>query len=121
MAQSVRINDKLPSFSKSAKSHLQIAIKEGAKDILEKSRNKAPFDQGNLRSESYIDQKGSLKWRISYNAPYAHVQEKGSAGGRVFRNYTTAGTGKKYLSNAGTEVALQIAGIFKKHGQRARP
>ena len=41
---------------------------------------------------------------IRWLAPYAAAQEAGQANGRIFRNYTTAGTGRGFAQNALSET-----------------
>ena len=41
---------------------------------------------------------------IRWLAPYAAAQEAGQANGRIFRNYTTSGTGRGFAQNALSET-----------------
>jgi hypothetical protein len=117
----VRIVDKMPQFKISARNVLDDALKEGARDILIKAKNKAPYDKGGLRGNTEISTPKLLSKRISFGIEYARFQEFGGDDKRTVKNYTTAGTGKHYLKNAGDEVARTLGTIFKKHGMRARP
>jgi len=116
----MKVEDNLPKFATSAYRVLDDALKEGARDILIDSKNKAPFRKGQLRSDTDITRPGNLHYRISYHKEYARYQEFGGDGRRTIRNYTTAGTGKGFLKNAGDKKVQQLNGIFRKHGGRAR-
>lgn len=114
------INDKMPAFNKSAKIVLADALREGARDVLIKSKSRAPFQKGGLRSETEVKSITPLLWRVSYWKEYARYQEFGGDGKRTVRNYSTSGTGKGYLKKSGDEVANKINRVFVKHGRRAR-
>ncbi len=118
---SVRIDDNLPQFTRSLYSVMDDAIKEGARDTLRNARTRAPFKAGQLRSDSDIHKQGRLLWRISFWKEYARFQEFGGDGKRRVRNYSTSGTGKRYLQTSGDEQAMRIRAVFKKHAMRARP
>ena len=117
----LRIDDKLPSFSRSVHTVLDDALREGARDTLRNARTRAPFKQGQLRSDSDLNQVRRLLWRVSFWKEYARFQEFGGDGNRRVRNYSTSGTGKGYLKTSGDEQAVRIRGVFKKHAMRARP
>lgn len=110
--------NKLPQFSKKVEAKMSIALREGARDILVKSRNRAPLDKGGLRNEpNPIEMINPLKWRISYNKAYAAYQHRGARrdGSHRVRNYSTSGTGKLYLSKPGDEVARKMVSKFRKY------
>lgn len=115
------VNNRLPQF----KSHLYLvlgdALKEAGRDILIGSRRKAPFRKGPLRAQSDVRKINPLHQRIEFNIEYAAPQEAGRAGGRVFRNYTTRGTGAHFLESTGDSYSrLSIKGKLAKHARRAR-
>jgi hypothetical protein len=116
----VTVNDKLPTFSKSAKAVLSDVLKEGARDILIKANNKAPYKDGHLRASKEIKALNPLHYRVSFWEEYARFQEFGGDAKRRVRNYTTSGTGKGYLKSSGDEVADKINRTFLKHAKRAR-
>ena len=120
MAISVRTNDKLPSFKRSAYSVLDDALREGARDTLIGGKQRAPFDKGMLRSHSDAKQRKPLSWRVSFWEEYARFQHEGGDSKRRIRNYNTAGTGEHYLKDAGDAQANRINKVFKKHAGRAR-
>ena len=115
----VTITNKLPQFSKSVDSVLGDALREASRDILIKAKTKAPFQKGGLRSDTEVTGNNRTQ-RISFNKEYARFQEFGGDDARRVRKYTTSGTGKHYLKNAGDDVKRRLPGIFKKHGLRAR-
>ena len=118
---SVRVNDKMPQFRRSAYSVMNDALREGAVDTLIRAKERAPFDKGGLRSDTELSKPGILKWRVSFWKEYARFQEFGGDSKRRVRNYSTSGTGKRYLKTSGDEQTKKIQLTFKKHGMRARP
>lgn len=114
----MKVENKMPQFKKSAYSVLNDALREGARDTLINAKEKAPFKKGDLRSETELDQKGPLHWRVSFFMEYARFQELGGDEKRRVRNYSTAGTGKGFLKKAGDEQAKKIRMKFKKHAGR---
>lgn len=118
---SVKITDHMPSFSRSVSKVMDDALKEGATDTLVGAKLRAPFQHGQLRSSTDAKRVGSLLWRVSFWMEYARFQEFGGDGKRRVRHYTTAGTGKGYLKQAGDTQAKKLNLAFAKHGMRARP
>lgn len=119
MSRVVVVN-KLPSFSRSAKNVLDTAMRSAASDGLINAKRNAPFDKGGLRANSETERLTPLHWRISFWEEYARFQEFGGDSKRRVRNYSTAGTGKHFLKDAGDEQANKIVAKFKTHGKRAR-
>lgn len=120
MALSARVINKLPSFSNSARSVLDDAVKEAARDGYIKAKQHAPFDKGGLRSQSHFKKIKQMHQRISFWEEYARFQEFGGDASRRVRNYSTAGTKAHYLKDAGDEQARKISRTFAKHAKRAR-
>jgi hypothetical protein len=118
----VRIINKLPQFTKSMESVLGDALREGARDILIGAKTKAPFQKDGLRSDTEITSPKKLTQRVSFYKEYAGYQEFGQRrdGSHKVKKYTTAGTGKHYLKDAGDKVVTRMPGILKKHGLRAK-
>lgn len=113
---SLVIDDKLPMFTNKLKSYADDAIREVARDTYIVAKNNAPYKKGRLRNEGQpIDKKGNAHYWVQFNAPYARYQEFGGDGRRIIRHYTTAGTGKNYLKNAGDKQATKIVSTIKKH------
>lgn len=116
----MKVDDRMPIFKVSATQVMDDAVREGARDTLIKAVQKAPLDKGSLRADTQIKRMSDIVYRVSFFAEYARYQEFGGDGKRTVRNYTTPGTGKHYLKNAGDEVSERLIMMFKKHGARAR-
>lgn len=117
---SVKVTNNLPRFSKNLYTVLNDAIGEAARDILITSRNRAPFQKGQLRANSETKQIGILRHRVSYWKVYARYQEFGGDGRRMIRNYSTPGTGKNFLKSSGDEQAKKLVPTLMKHARRAK-
>ena len=116
----VTIDDRLPQFSRSLENMLDSALRSGARDILIDAKNNAPFKKGHLRSDSSVKKNERLSYRISFFKEYARFQEFGGDGKRTVRNYTTAGTRKRYLSRAGDDGVKRLQRTIKTYAKRAR-
>lgn len=116
----VKVINRLPRFKQTLYVVLDDALKEGARDIRLHAKEKAPYKMGHLRANSDFTQIGRLKWRVSFWEVYARFQEFGGNNKRRVRKYTTSGTGKHYLKNAGDQMVLKLKSILKKHAGRAR-
>lgn len=114
------IRDRLPQFRGNLNLVLDDAFREGSRDILIKAKTKAPFLKGGLRKDTGIKRVSNLKWRVSFWSEYARYQEFGGDSKRTIRRYSTAGTGKHYLREAGDEVATKFKLTVRKHAARAR-
>ena len=117
---SVKINDKLPQFRRNLYAVMDDALKEGSGDLLRKAKQRAPFKAGQLRGETEAKRVSPLKWRTSFWKEYARFQEFGGDSSHRVRNYSYAGTGKRYLKSSGDEVAQRLKLQFIKHAKRAR-
>ena len=115
------VKDKMPQFKRSLYSVLDDAFREAARDTLIKAKDKAPFKDGGLRGESDVSKPSNLHYRVSFWVEYARFQEFGGDSKRQVKNYTTGGTGKHFLKNAGDEQAKKLNMVIRKHTQRARP
>lgn len=118
--KSVKIVDKLPSFSRHMKTTLDDAVAEAAKDVLINAKNRAPFAKGALRREADVKQSKMLTYIISFWVEYARFQEFGGNAKRRVRNYTTGGTGAHFLKSSGDEQVSKLAATVKKHALRIR-
>lgn len=66
-----------------------------------KTGGKTPFAKtGFLRSQTRHEKVNPLHWRVISPVEYATVQERGRAGNKVFRTYTTPGTGRGWFQSA---------------------
>lgn len=116
----VTINDRLPQFSRSLENMMESAMRSAGRDILIDAENNAPKKDGYLRANKELNKIAKLHYRISFLAEYARFQEFGGDGKRTVRNYTTAGTGKRYLSRAGSAGAKKLARTLKTYARGAR-
>jgi hypothetical protein len=117
---SAKIINKMPAFRRNLYYVMDDALREGARDTLINAKNRAPFLKGGLRSDTEISRQGVLRYRVSFWKEYARFQEFGGDATRKVRNYSTSGTGKRYLKTAGDEQAKKINRTFSKHARRAK-
>lgn len=83
-----------------------------AGDILTESTPRTPYRKGELRQMRRVvpQQKGArIEWRARHAAP----QNAGQARGRVFRNYTTPGTGADFVQFGLDKVLPRLLEYFK--------
>lgn len=122
MAQSAKIKvvNKLPSFGRSAVALVNVALNEGAAEILTNAKMRAPFKKGQLRSNTDITSPSLTSRRISFWIEYARFQEFGGDNRRRVQRYTTSGTGPHYLQTAGNMQLVRMPMIFAKHLSRAK-
>lgn len=84
--------------------NLETALNSMAEAILARARVTVPHKDGNLSDSGRVEGKGLEREVIfgSGTVPYASYQERGcrADGTHPVRNYTTPGTGKRYLQNA---------------------
>ena len=76
---------------------MRIARAAVADQILADSDRFVPNRDGELRASGHVANGGA---EIVWGAQYAKVQYNGMARGRVFRKYTTPGTGSKWYEKA---------------------
>jgi hypothetical protein len=94
------------------KGRLVKATVNAAGEMLAESTARTPFRKGELRSKRRVTPLASgarLEWRAQHAAP----QNAGQARGRVFRNYTTAGTGKGFAQFDPRQVVEKIMRLVK--------
>jgi len=115
MATSVKVINNLPKFSKVTKVALNNALNELARDLLIDAKNTAPFLSGGLRSDSGVKTPKPLSKEVYFGKEYAAYQEFGGDGKKRVQNYTTAGTGKKFLSKSGDKQSRRGTMVIKKH------
>lgn len=122
MAKKAKISNNLPSFGRNAKEAIRSTLLEAGREILIKSKTKAPFKDGGLRRDSDVTIVAPLGVWVRYWVEYASVQERGRRNGsREFTNYTTAGTGAHFLENAGKEVDSKMGYLYQKHLRGVKP
>lgn len=72
-----------------------------------------PLKDNHLRKDilkSVVGTQGKIKWAVNY----ASVQEAGGTRKKVFRKYTTAGTGPHFAENAVKKVTTDAGTYWKK-------
>lgn len=120
MPVQVKVTDRLGAFLRVQEMNYQTAGRAMAESIVATSKMTAPMLTGALRSDARVETSTQGK-RTTYGAvygdervPYARAQEFGTNGIVVFRHYTTPGTGKNYLRNAGDRIAERGIEVFLK-------
>lgn len=122
----VRVEDNMPQFTRLNEAAMERALKRMRKDIFVLSQFKAPYEGGELRASGEEKTMGRLKHRVQYGANgasgYASYQHRGMRqdGSRVVKRYTTAGTGKHFLSDSGKIIASKSGQYFKREAESVR-
>lgn len=73
-------------------------------EIQIKAGGRTPVKQGHLRGRTRHERMLPFKWRVLANVEYAVAQELGRAGNKIFRHYTTPGTGAGWFQEAVDKV-----------------
>lgn len=96
------VDDKTLEYTAKKKRATDQAFGDMAVDVERLSKRKVPVKTGGLRASGHHKRIQPSEYLIRYNKVYAAYQERGARrdGSRVVRRYTTAGTGKGYLSDA---------------------
>lgn len=90
----------------------QKGMVNAAGDILKESTPVTPYRKGELRQKRrVIPFTGGAK--IQWTAGHAGAQNAGRARGRVFRHYTTPGTGKNFVQFGLNKVLPKLLEYFK--------
>lgn len=118
----LRIEDNSKRFERESDKAMDSAVGRMAKDVKQISQVKVPFKKGDLQKSADIEDRGIAKRRVSYDKKYASYQERGERadGGHKVRKYSTPGTGKNYLSDAGETVGGNAVQYFKQAKQLIR-
>lgn len=120
----IKITDNTIEFVKRNTSVFNTTLANMAQDVLFLSKIKVPLKSGDLQDSGKTEELAILKHRISYgdtlNDPRAIVQERGKAGSRVFRKYTTPDTGKKYLEDSANIVTSNALNYFRQAGNQKK-
>lgn len=84
-------------------------------DIVMIAKITVPFKKGDLMKSGKTERIKSMKHKVVFDANHASYQERGRRqdGSNVVRNYTTPGTGKNFLKNAGKTVAGNALNYLK--------
>lgn len=81
-------------------------------DIIRLSTPVTPYKHGDLRVRRRVVPKLSGA-RLEWNSGHAAVQNRGSRRGRRFRNYTTPGTGPRFVEAGIRAVKPNVREYFK--------
>ena len=113
---SVRFIDKSAAFVRKNRQQLQGILEHSAKDIMITAQMRVPYKSGKLHKSAVVRKKSNLSFRVLFDKEYAAYQERGMRrdGSHVVKRYTSAGTGKDYLKNAGKIVAAKIIAYIKR-------
>lgn len=82
------------------------ALVNVAGELLTESTPDTPYRKGELRAKRRVSPTGKGA-KIRWTARHAGAQEAGQARGRVFQNYTTAGTGKGFVEKNFSEEKVK--------------
>lgn len=83
-----------------------------AGDIVTASNPVTPYRKGELRQKRRVTPTANGA-KIVWSSRHAGAQNAGQARGRVFRNYTTPGTGKGFVEYGLNKVMPKILEYFK--------
>lgn len=113
----VKIIDKSKEFASRLSHNIDTMLSAMGVDILRLSKQKVPVERGQLQSSGIITKKSTNVYQIQYNKKYASYQHRGSRkdGSRVVRNYTTSGTGSKYLSIPAGDILSKKTAYFNRY------
>lgn len=94
------------------------AARAMAEDVVKVSNPSTPHSGtggGGLRSRRRIEQKTTTAYNVRWEVPYAEYQNRGSRrdGSRPVKNYTTPGTGAKFVDKGLNYVKKNYKGYFK--------
>lgn len=119
----VRIVDKLNQFARKSADAMDRSLNRMAVDIERLAKFRVPVSPGggHLKSSGFHRRKGLMKYVVVFDKEYAAYQEFGGDGkGKVVRKYSTPGTGKHYLRDAGKTVAGNAINYIKQEAQSIR-
>lgn len=112
----VEVSSNMPRVKNEVDFQAQLMTRLMIEDVHNFSTPVTPKKEGNLRiavSKQVIGKKGIIEWK----QPHANVQERGySDEGRVFRHYTTPGTGPHYAEESVKKVMSNIPEYLMKVG-----
>lgn len=126
MSATVRVDNKMQQFIAANERAMERALERMGGDVFILSQFKVPFKEGELKSSGEHLRMGRLHRRVQYGEKgaqgYASYQHRGMRrdGSRIVRNYTTAGTNKKFLSDSGAIIAPKSGQYFKREAEKVR-
>jgi len=118
----VRIENNLNSFRRACEGILGNAIERMALDVKLVSKVKVPHKAGTLQRSCVKQKLSRTHHQVIYDTDYASYQERGSRknGTRVVKNYSTPGTSKGFLKQAGVQVSKNALSYMKQAAARAK-
>lgn len=118
----IKMDNNLPQFGKNVDKLSDLLLEKMRQDVFVLSQAKVPKKDGDLSGSAKQEKRKAKSHRVSYNEKYAAYQERGRRkdGSRVVKNYTTAGTGKSYLKDAGSKVVSKANDYAKQVMGRAK-
>lgn len=125
MSSKVVITNNIKQFVKANDVHMNNAVEKMADDTLKMAKIDIPLDKGTLQQSGEVEKKADMQYVVWFGktgdaSDYAAAQEAGQARGRVFKNYSTPGTGAHFLENAGKKIRLIALEYLKQAADRVR-
>lgn len=107
--------DNIKKFVRNNEKIMDTVLGRMSNDIVTIAKITVPFKQGDLMKSGKAERVMSMKHKVVFDTKYASYQERGRRqdGSRVVRNYSTPGTGKDFLKNAGKTVASNALNYLK--------
>jgi len=109
----LKVTDKMLAFVRENAVAMDRSLARMAVDIERLSKAQVPLLTGALRASGHFQRKSPLKYQVIYNKVYARFQEFGGDTGRVVKKYTTPGTKKFYLRDAGRTITKNALDYIK--------
>ena len=118
----VRIENNLKNFGTNAEVNLGNAVERMALDVKLISKVKVPYKAGTLQGSCVKQKLSRTHHQVIYDTDYASYQERGSRknGTRVVKNYSTPGTSKGFLKQAGVQVSKNALSYMKQAAARSK-
>jgi hypothetical protein len=117
---SLIIKDNLMRFVMNNANAMDRAMNRMAVDIERLSKAQVPIKKGPLRASGHFERSGLMKYKVWFNKVYARFQEFGGDGRRTVRRYTTPGTKKGYLKDAGQEISKNATNYLRQEASTVR-
>lgn len=118
----VKIDSKIPEFINATEAAEELLLDKMESDIFVLSQAKVPKRDGDLAASGSKNKLKPKSRRVAYDEKYAAYQHRGRRkdGTRVVKKYTTAGTGKGFLQEAGAKVVGKSTQYAKQVMGRAK-
>lgn len=103
------VKDKTAEWLKVQKKNIENALGAMGRAVVYRARMTVPYKTGKLSQTGRVEETGGFSRTVVFgnvDTPYAAYQERGMRfdGSHVVRNYTTPGTGSRYLQTAAESV-----------------